>query len=229
MAYLIEIIEGAQKGEQIEVKDQLTFGRSKADFKIKDSKVSSLHARVVRRGLNDYVIEDAGSTNGIKIDGERVQEIQLKDGQLFQMGRTIFKVVQTGQKTKVNLKTDWHLLLDQTARRAAKKAPKNKHDLNPFTPVIELEFTQGEQTGTKWTIGYGPREIGADSLEFRMTDPNAPDICFKIIPDRAGPIFETGYPDRVLINKKMREREILNSGDYISIFSNVIRVKFKAV
>jgi hypothetical protein len=226
MAYLIEIIEGAQKGSQYEIKDKLTLGRTKADVKIKDSKVSGVHARVERIGLNSFKLLDAGSTNGIKIDGVRVPEITLEDGTLFQLGRTVFKVTKSSKKTKINVKKDWNLLLEHTARRAAKSAPKQKFELNPFNPPLELSLIQGEQAGTIWTLGYGPREFGGHSLEFRMTDPQVPDTCFKLIPDRSGPIFETGYPDRVYINKKMREREILNDGDLISIFSNVIKVKF---
>ena len=69
-----------------------TLGRgTDADVRINDPGISRLHARVSVRGTDDapqVTIEDMGSTNGIVVDGRRVQSAQLRDGSRVELGNT---------------------------------------------------------------------------------------------------------------------------------------------
>lgn len=69
-----------------------TIGRgTDADVRINDPGVSRLHARVsVHDDSGDprITIEDMGSTNGIIVDGRRVQTSQLRDGSRVELGST---------------------------------------------------------------------------------------------------------------------------------------------
>ena len=69
-----------------------TLGRgTDADVRINDPGISRLHARVSVRGTDDAPqvnIEDMGSTNGIVVDGRRVQSAQLRDGSRVELGNT---------------------------------------------------------------------------------------------------------------------------------------------
>ena len=51
--------------------------------------VSSLHARFVRVG-NDWLLEDARSTNGSYVNGERVMRRQLQPGDVIEIGHKLF-------------------------------------------------------------------------------------------------------------------------------------------
>ena len=64
------------------------IGRSKdCDIRIADPNVSRRHAEV--RPVGDgYTVVDLGSTNGIEVDGKRVQELELEDGVRFTLGST---------------------------------------------------------------------------------------------------------------------------------------------
>jgi hypothetical protein len=64
------------------------IGRSKdSDVRIADPNVSRRHAEV--RPVGDgYTVVDLGSTNGIEVDGKRVQELELTDGARFTLGST---------------------------------------------------------------------------------------------------------------------------------------------
>jgi FHA domain-containing protein len=58
-----------------------------SDLRIDDPGISRHHAEIRRQG-GDVVIVDAGSTNGIVIDDERVDQARLKDGTRMVLGNT---------------------------------------------------------------------------------------------------------------------------------------------
>ena len=70
----------------------LLIGRgSEADLRINDPGVSRKHARVNVDGEGDNLtltIEDLGSTNGIVVNGQRVERATLEDGTRIEIGST---------------------------------------------------------------------------------------------------------------------------------------------
>ena len=75
--------------------DLLTIGRSEsADIKIDGDYISRIHSRVLRIGM-DSVIEDAGSKNGTRVNGELVQRHVLKHGDLVRVGTANFRFVDS--------------------------------------------------------------------------------------------------------------------------------------
>ena len=69
-------------------KSRAVLGRSRdADVQIEDPNVSRRHAEVVQQGSTWWVI-DVGSTNGVEVDGRRVQRAKLDDGTSFVIGET---------------------------------------------------------------------------------------------------------------------------------------------
>ncbi len=64
------------------------LGRSRdVDVQIEDPNVSRRHAEVVQQGSAWWVI-DLGSTNGVEVDGHRVQRARLDEGTSFVIGET---------------------------------------------------------------------------------------------------------------------------------------------
>jgi hypothetical protein len=64
------------------------LGRSReVDVQIEDPNISRRHAEVVQQGSAWWVI-DLGSTNGVEVDGHRVQRARLDDGTSFVIGET---------------------------------------------------------------------------------------------------------------------------------------------
>jgi hypothetical protein len=69
-------------------KNRAVLGRSReVDVQIDDPNVSRRHAEVVQQGSAWWVI-DLGSTNGVEVDGSRVQRARLNDGTSFVIGET---------------------------------------------------------------------------------------------------------------------------------------------
>jgi len=82
-------------GDQQEITGSfpITIGRDAPNtISLHSSTVSRQHARLDAKGEH-VVIRDLGSTNGILINGQRVTEASLQDGELFQIGPFIFSVL----------------------------------------------------------------------------------------------------------------------------------------
>jgi DNA-binding NtrC family response regulator len=56
---------------------------------VPDARMSQPHARIGRRD-GKWILEDAGSKNGVIVDGERRTRAVLTDGAMFELGHTLF-------------------------------------------------------------------------------------------------------------------------------------------
>ncbi|WP_353112392.1 DUF3662 and FHA domain-containing protein [Microbacterium sp.] len=70
---------------------------SDADLTIADAGSSRRHAEILWDGER-ALLRDLGSTNGTKVDGQRIREVPLTTGSAFTIGRTelVFRVVPQG-------------------------------------------------------------------------------------------------------------------------------------
>lgn len=92
--YLV-LLEPGQNAKCPLDQELLTIGRSEsADIKVEGDFISRIHARVLRIGM-DSVVEDAGSKNGIHVNGDRVGRHKLVHGDLLRIGNVSFRFVDT--------------------------------------------------------------------------------------------------------------------------------------
>lgn len=105
-------------------RETVTLGRSsKSDIKISCESVSGNHA-TIRKLDEGYVLRDLGSTNGTKLDHQKVSEIHLKDGQHIRLGDVILtfepdpECSNAGDKSKEELPP----LREEAANKAEPKS-----------------------------------------------------------------------------------------------------------
>src|SRR5512143_3081590 len=69
------------------IRDEITIGRQEGNtIRLTERNVSRRHARLVRQN-GHVLVEDLGSYNGVRINGERIQEpAEVGDGDLIQIG-----------------------------------------------------------------------------------------------------------------------------------------------
>ncbi len=84
----LTILTGMRAGSVFSVeKVPLTIGRAKtSDVRLDDAGVSRNHARLVRAATGEHFVEDAGSTNGVRVNGVRTQRSELRAGDRVQLG-----------------------------------------------------------------------------------------------------------------------------------------------
>ncbi len=68
-------------------------GRPTLQVWIPDGQMSATHARLESRS-GEWAIRDSGSTNGTRVNGRRVAAATLSDGDLVELGRTLFRFRQ---------------------------------------------------------------------------------------------------------------------------------------
>lgn len=84
------IVAGANVGEMFPLEDSgdLIIGRSsEAQLQLTDEGVSRRHVRVHCR-MDEIVIEDLGSANGTRVNGDKIVQHTLVDGDKLQLGST---------------------------------------------------------------------------------------------------------------------------------------------
>jgi pSer/pThr/pTyr-binding forkhead associated (FHA) protein len=73
--------------------DVVRVGRSPAnDIVLDDASVSRRHALLARRGGATFILDDR-SLNGVRVNGERVSEAPLEDGDALVLGRVALRYV----------------------------------------------------------------------------------------------------------------------------------------
>jgi hypothetical protein len=71
--------------------EPVTIGRhAECDVVLEDSNISRRHAEIKRQG-EDYLFVDLGSTNGSKVNGSRVKQHVLVDGDEITLGKTVLR------------------------------------------------------------------------------------------------------------------------------------------
>ena len=86
-----------------------TMGRApRADFIVDGALVSRVHCRFTLSDANELRVEDLGSTNGTFVNGEKVLQTALKDGDKVTVGRVEFLVNANGDAGAQESGTEKH-------------------------------------------------------------------------------------------------------------------------
>lgn len=94
MAFLTVIRGGgADLGRSVQIGQVVRLGRDPdCELCLNDHGVSWHHARITPGDGDTYLLEDSGSTNGTRVDGDEVRTIRpLKDGQKIFLGETVVR------------------------------------------------------------------------------------------------------------------------------------------
>ena len=97
-AFALKFISGKYQGGEFPLKTdkQIVIGRSsELDMVLVEDMVSRKHAKIlVANGA--ITIEDLGSTNGTFVNGEKVKQARLKEGDRILIGTSILKLIHQG-------------------------------------------------------------------------------------------------------------------------------------
>jgi len=94
-ALALKFISGKYQGGEFPLKreKQIVIGRSsELDVVLAEDMVSRKHAKISTQG-GKIVIEDLGSTNGTFVNGEKIKQARLKEGDRILIGTSILRLV----------------------------------------------------------------------------------------------------------------------------------------
>lgn len=90
--WAIRADSGPEKGQIIPVKEKIIIGRAlECDISILEPGLSRRHAEMNLVG-DELTLKDLGSSNGTYVNGEKVDEVVLKDGDVMQFFKVRFIV-----------------------------------------------------------------------------------------------------------------------------------------
>lgn len=82
----LRVIAGSEVGAQFPLSSVTMIGRlPECEVTLQDASVSRRHARITRQG-DRWTVEDLGSTNGMRVNGARVGQAELRDGDRLDLG-----------------------------------------------------------------------------------------------------------------------------------------------
>jgi pSer/pThr/pTyr-binding forkhead associated (FHA) protein len=97
-SFALKFISGKYQGGEFPLKTdkQIVIGRSsELDMVLVEDMVSRKHAKIQVSNGN-ITIEDLGSTNGTFVNGEKVKQARLKEGDRILIGTSILKLIHQG-------------------------------------------------------------------------------------------------------------------------------------
>ena len=167
---LVVVLQGKNQGKRAAFRnDRVTIGRgNECSIMMDEPLVSRLHAEV-KFDNGRFTLEDPGSANGIWMHGQRVLQVELKDGDQFRIGRSVFAFVLPGGAMPVSVQEE------ERPRERVRKLPQT--NIPGF--AFEQKLSEGgqaivykahnENTGQVIVVKYlSNLPYDADGQYFRM-------------------------------------------------------------
>lgn len=227
MSLVLLIQEGPRLGDQYRIIPGMVIGRSKGDVTLRDSKVSNPHAKIEQRPDGTLELVDHGSANGLWLNEDQVDRVELKPGVRVRMGGTILEVAHEAELELPESDRDtWRGRLWTFLRSG--KIPEGGHSPQAqvfHTPIL-LDFTEGSMTGQTWILSYGPRSIGSSNCDLFVPDRSLPKKLLEIYSDRDAIFCRNLSQEAARLNEKGFSTEKLKDGDVLQFGSHRVFVRF---
>jgi pSer/pThr/pTyr-binding forkhead associated (FHA) protein len=151
--FALKFISGKYQGGEFPLKTekQIVIGRSsELDMVLVEDMVSRKHAKITV-AAGKVTIEDLGSTNGTFVNGEKIKQARLKEGDRILIGTSILKVVHQGADSANVDEAVVKQKLEQAAVQAAARQTKSssmtgKIEEIPLPDLLQL-FHTSKKTG----------------------------------------------------------------------------------
>ncbi len=213
MKLALQVLDGHHKGQIITMRENYIF--SSGYFG--DPEMASVHAEIYLdpnflwkiRALDGNKIR-AGSSEGVSLS--------LISGLIFHMGQTGFKVIE---KPKSSF-TTWEESLVEFLESDSWEPILTEFFF--YLYPVRLTFLSGPQTDEFYTLSYGPRTMGFNSLDLNIKDPTQPGQIAKFFQVGETAYIETLCGDKILINGKAFTQHPIESGDRVMFGANVVEL-----
>ncbi|RKH37695.1 FHA domain-containing protein [Corallococcus sicarius] len=147
-SYALKFISGKYQGGEFPLKSDklIVVGRSsELDMVLVEDMVSRKHAKILFSD-GKITIEDLGSTNGTFVNGEKVKQARLKEGDRILIGTSILKLVHQGAESAAVDESVVKQKLEEAAAAQAARTTKassmtGKIEEIPLPDLLQLFHT----------------------------------------------------------------------------------------
>lgn len=213
----LEILDGANKGKRINLRNGLIIGRYIDSMEFDDSSIAEQHAMITLDSKKSWNIECLGE-NKLRLGFDEVPRARMILGLIFNIGQTGFKVVQRDGREVTSWSTELKSWLENNP------GPRVQSDIFFFLKPIRLSFIQGPQYEEVYTLSYGPRILGQNNLDLNIKDPTAPGEVARFFQIADKIYIENLAGDKVTLNGATFDQHVISSGDKLKVASNVIEL-----
>ena len=166
--YALRFISGKYQGGEFPVRPgrEIVIGRSSdLDMVLVEDMVSRRHARIDTTS-GRIIIQDLGSTNGTFVNGEKVREMALKEGDRILIGTSIIKMVSVDPASQALSDLDAKQRLEATGQRH-RTVPQGKPMSGAIDEIPLPDLIQLLSTSRKSGVLAVTSDLGVGRIYFR--------------------------------------------------------------
>ena len=217
MRYELEVLDGQNKGRRIPLKRGLIIGKTSSTLPFNDALMSDQHGVLAFDHKKTWNFECL-APNKVRIGSAEHHKAALLPGLIFHLGQTGFKVVE---KLTLSYET-W----DEGVRDWLKHhhGEAKFKEFFFFLHPVSLNFIQGPQYEEFFTLSYGPRTMGHDSLDINLKDPQIPSSVARFFQIADQCYIENLCGEKALINSRPFDQHPIQNGDLLKINSTIIEL-----
>jgi pSer/pThr/pTyr-binding forkhead associated (FHA) protein/tetratricopeptide (TPR) repeat protein len=195
------------------IRDEVTIGRREGNtIRLTDRNVSRTHARLQREDELTFIVEDAGSRNGTKVNGENIgtKPIRITSGDQISIGDYNLSV-----RTDVSTSVPMGQQMD----------PGDNAGIGKITTHARLVLLTSNKAGQEFDLTADLYVIGrSDDANLRIPDPSLSRAHARIDGDEhRWTISDLDSVSGIKINGIKRDDYLLKSGDVVELGSVKLR------
>ncbi len=225
MDLYLKITSGPRSNDLFKLQSSVTLGRSRADINLKDTKASSIHAKIIEEdGALFYL--DMNSTNGSFVDGNAIKKIKLVPGVVITIGSTNFEILSEFdvKKTSSSNLSEWRESIFEYLKKF--EAPQVPVSIYPFKKCLYVHIKSGAHEGREWILGYGPRSIGPQSTDLCILDQELDGLCLSIVQKDNNIVIESIGDNVFTINGAKKTKEVLHGNVDLTIGNTILEIGY---
>ena len=217
MRFELEILDGANRGKRLILRNGLVIGRDQDEIAFDDPEMAVSHA-VIAYGFKKAWNIECLAPSKLRLGTQEVTSATLIPGLIFHLGQIGFKVVESPPPSlrpwKEALK-EWLTVF---------QSRKTSTEIFFFLHPIRLIFMKGPQFEEAYTLSYGPRELGYNNIDLDIKDPSTPRRVARFFQIGEQSFIENLCGERATINGAAFEQHKISKGDLLRVSTSVIEL-----
>lgn len=202
----------------------VTLGRGyEASIRLADGAISRVHARVEETSDGRLTLVDLGSTNGTKVDGERVDRAALAEGSAIAFGHTVLRVEGVRRTStdafapehSIAVDSDDHTMLDAFAPAEGDNDSAHRALLALYRADSLLDHGDNLQRGLDHLLPLLFDTFDADRAAVLLLDARSGELSRAVQRDRRDPEAEV-LVSRTLLARVADTRQAMLSYDAVA-------------